>query len=526
MHEIEEKISFISYSLEETYNTLEKKVIDIEKIRDELGAILDDMMELNDNIIDFSRKFNYKDDYWSGSYLFRAFDEAEEGHILLQKLSNGQLQENVLNDISDKIWLSYCLWCEKFRDDFECWRDGLMSSGLYLSKNAVIYEEDNVNDTFLHIIESALQAESLYFSLDRNKSQVTLVQTKNDLIFNRRTPGLTRPIQAQQMSGRSLISVNIAAMAECTQNVLAERLANIELAVIDLQWNTIGRMYGNWQTVTRGIRESQRGNKEIEIKEQFHPVAGHLANMRTSGVGRYGDGFSGKIRNILTVVNELTRESPEKEKALALLLLRYKRGDGSALGITALKNAGINLPNDRASRDTLVAQFNKAAFLVCFQEVYRRKNQGYRIRGEEIKKVVELPFGLAVGCVLKLLADGHLRFGEVLSENSKYGVFTGVGVMSDNIGETIQKFNKLFSFFVRKYAMEEYSVYEYSERMESFNVAFTPQYFHTVLRQTDGGEADSDNDDYDVSTDKTENTREIERLISDLNLSSSKPAFD
>jgi hypothetical protein len=521
MHDIDEKVSFINYCLESLCDNLEQETIDLLKTKDELSSILDDMMALNDDIIHLSQKFNYPDDYWSINYLFRAFDKANEAYTLLQGMPEAGLQQDTLEHVFAGIKASYYLWNEKFIDDFECWCSGLMSTGLFLSKNIAVYDLDSTDEAFLQMVESALRAESLYFALDRNKSQITLAKTKDDLIFNRRTKSSTRPIQTQQMSGRSLISANVASMTECTQGVLAERLANIELAAIDCQWNRTGRINWNRQITIRGAIETRTSSKPIEIHEQFQPIAGQLANMHTKGVGRYGDGKSGRTPNILALLDSLTGGIPKNEIALASLLLRYKRGDGSALGETALRGVGINLPENKGKRDTLIKQFNKAAYLVCFQEVYRRKNQGYRKTGEILERVVELPFGLAVGCLLKLLTDGHLRFRDIFDKDSEYGVFTATGVMSTDIINTIKKFNTLFSFFIQRYAMQEYCVFEYSNKMEEFNVSFTPQYFHTILRQTDGGESDSDNEDYEISPDRTGNTQEIKRLISNLSLRTS-----
>ena len=329
-----------------------------------------------------------------------------------------------------------------------------------------------------------------------------------------RTTGATRPITAHRESGRTLIAASVGSVAESLSEVDQTQLICKDSIAKLTGWHKKSNTNWNRETVIRGFLEYKR---EFKINYQFQPVPGQLGNIYVRGVGRYSDEEAKSTLNILTIFNRLTEEDPDKEKLLASVLLRYKRGDGSALNESNLRELGLILPATSAKRKTLLQQFNRAAFLICFQEVSRRKHQGYRVvKKDRLQMVPELPFGIAVACLLKLLSDGHLRMADVFNEDALYGVFTGTGVMSDNLLKTIQKFNDLFVFFVDKYAPQLYELFEYGEAAEELNVVFTPEYFHKILRASDAGEEDSDNEEYDLPEGDDENTSLLEEQIAEL----------
>jgi lipoprotein NlpI len=519
MYQIAKIVHGIEDSLEKLVETLCQKTtgsIDLEYISGEITDISNDMLALKGIIVKSSEKFGYEFDSQSFFYLEECMKELTE--------ASERSSINTLKVVRDKILYAHSLWKKEYSGAFKLWCDNLMSSGIYLCRNAFVYDEYHVKEAFLRMLQNALCAEKLFFSLARNKNKAALIPIKDDLVFNRRTEGQTRPIRAHHLSGRRLIMLNIASIEEAMVDIKPDQLTSVASIAQSLRWHKTGKNW-NRETVIRGYLEYNRKSpKELEIKYQFQPIPGQLANIRTSGVACYGMGFSKKkLPNVLEVINRLTDKDQKKESALARLLLRYKRGE-LALNKENLKKAGMNLPNNIGPCRKLIKEFNAIAYLICFQEVYRRKNQGYYKKGQEdIKKVTELPFGIAIACILKLIADEHLS-ANVFDKNSSYGVFTGTSVMNKNFLSTLKKFNELFASFVEKYANKDVCLVEYSKNMEKFNIAFTPEFFHEILKETDGDENDSDGEDYEPSYDgkEFEEIRQLSETLKNLELKPSQ----
>jgi hypothetical protein len=486
------------YQFDELDTAFSDPPMDNEYLQDMLTSLIEELSLFHENMVHFSKTANVDFDYWVSIRFDKCYELIGNIHKLL--VSNAPLA-----DIKKQMDFAHFLWTDKFEEDFSCWLSTLYSEGVPWCKESTIFLDGKPKKIFLQMLNNALTAEKLYFSISRNRNQSIVRGYSQQFFNNRRTTGATTPVDVQQLSGRRLITANIDAVEMSLANVKPEALLSADAIAGNLAWHKTGSKNWNRETIVRGFLDYQAGQRPLYIKYQHQPVPGQLANMHTSGVGRYGVG-GGRTPGILRVFNQLTQKKPEKERALARLMIQYKHGDGRVLTEERLIAAQMHLPVAMGERRKLVERFNKAAYLICFQEVYRRKNQGYRMVNGAPQRVVELPFALAVACALKLIADGHLRMQQVFDADAVFGVFTGTGVMSDNLITTLKKFNQLFTFFAEQYMNHVSDLVEYAfeegldESTEYASYAFTPEFFHQQLRSTgDGGHdsgSDSDNENY------------------------------
>lgn len=505
IHNLNDQVFSISMEMESLNEFLfaaTPETLDKEGALDMISSIVNDIWEYHDRFLQYVAKFKISDKNDGIGYLYACVEELNKMAPHFEDKSINE--KKFLEELQDRIDLASIFWKDKYVEDFECWQNGLISKGLHLCGDVSFYDDSKA--AFAAMIKNALKAEKLFYSLPRNKKYNVLVPIKNTLVNNRQTAGQTARFETDLLSGRSVLAVSIASVKGCLEGVDQRLLTDGDSIANNLHWHKTKKINWNREVAKRGK----------EIKYQFKPIPGQLANVFTSGIGKYG---REKEQDILAVFESLTGGDGEKEKSLARLLIKYKRGNGDAITEESLRNEGLNLPGNGRQRNVLIDRLHRAAYLICFQEVYRRKNQG-RLNGS---KVLELPFGMAVSCLLQLLADGHLRMEQAFNANATYGVFTGTGVMSSNLITTIMKFNELFSFFVKKYAGEIYEVWDYGIDLEEVNIVFTEEYFHHVLRKGDGGESESDDEDYaELPIDEAQ---ELEPYIQDLQLTPSQIEF-
>ncbi|MGD9107625.1 MAG: hypothetical protein PVI75_00440 [Gammaproteobacteria bacterium] len=384
------------------------------------------------------------------------------------------------------------VWNEKYILHLGDWVVGLLQTGLHLGDDVIIYSSDNA---YMLMLENAFAAERLFYDLesltDYKKSQA--IQLKHRF-FNNRTAKKPQPVNLQNESGRIIIIAYSNALKLALHNIDKTKLTSKKDILKHVTWPRKGKGSWNYEKILRGRLAYRKKDKPLGITYQFQPMPGHLGNIFTRGVGRYG---TNKLADILSVINKLTGQNHEKEKKLAKLFLNYKKGKSDALSADSLRENGFLVPSTACARRKLINAINKIAFLVCFQEVYRRKNQGYKKSSDGLPvKILELPFGVAVSSALKLIADGHLRMREVFDSDSKYGVFTGQSIMNKNIKNTIQKFNQLFVFFFDVYiadifafknkSQKLYDVFEIQQELGEEVITKVPQNFYArLLRNTD-----------------------------------------
>jgi hypothetical protein len=401
---------------------------------------------------------------------------------------NKKMNAKILDNVEFKICGISGMWDDKYILHLEDWLIGLLPKGLYLNEDVIVYSADDF-DAYTLMLENARVAERLFYNLENlsGHKHYQTTQLRNRFFYNRTT--ISQPVNLHNESGRIIITAYSNALRCALHNVDQTKLVREKDIFKYLSWPRSGKGRSwNSEKILRGYLEFEKTStvKPIEISYQLIPFPGHLGNIFTRGVGRYGAAPSSRTPNILSVINSLAGLDPNKEKILAELFLNYKKGDGNALSAQSLRANGFIVPRTAAARRTLVNRINKIAYLICFQEVYRRKNQGYhRGNNNSIIQTLELPFGVAVSSALKLIADGYLRMQDVFDSDSRYGVFTGQSIMNKNIDRTIQKFNDLFVLFSQTYAHEIYDVFEF-ELLEENIVTVLPRGFYTeVLNDTD-----------------------------------------
>jgi hypothetical protein len=88
---------------------------------------------------------------------------------------------------------------------------------------------------------------------------------------------------------------------------------------------------------------------------------------------------------------------------------------------------------------------------------------------------------------------------------------------------TIQKFNELFVFFTQTYAKDIPEVSEHYEGSgivdtTELNAVFSPQFFHTIIKEADAGEDDSDGEDYNILPKDEDTLTDLEESIRGLSI--------
>ncbi len=315
----------------------------------------------------------------------------------------------------------------------------LMHEGARIGGVKIYGPEKDSDEIFQATMKSAMKAEKLFFSLTNNPDfgALTLSNKIKERLFISRKKA---PIDIQENSGRQTISAYKYAIEQSMEGIDISEIEDTKDLYHRIGWHQYGNKSpsGSHLTFFKGSTPYVRKQDEpLEINLQFKPTLNQIGNAYIKGVGSYG---KVKIKDILFIIETFTNQEPEKEKALALLLIRYKQGDGEAFSIESLESAGFVLPTLSKERQSILQKIQRAAFLICYFEEARRNN------GEP--HLPEYPFGAAISCALLLIKQGHLRMIDVFDEDSEFGVFTGKSVMGENRNKTLTKFKNLFDFFL------------------------------------------------------------------------------
>jgi hypothetical protein len=493
--------------------------ITVDELMKSKSRFIDDLVKVSkmikahrNHVAQYVKCFGQSNDPRCQRYAFYCLVHIDNTLSLLAK----KITEEKIEEIEVNIINAYFIWEEKYCEDFEIWMYKLMNSGLHITKDVIVFAEKEQHDPAKRMIMNALMAERLFFSLERSQNK-SVRRLAHRFFGNRvRQGGVAPVIDVNRHTGRGLITAATGAVAKAIKDARPEQLATAATIPVATGWHVPQPSNGNREKVIRGmITRPRAGQKDIEINYQHHPVPGDLANLMTAGVGTYAE--------IAKFFTELTNNKPALEQKLANLLLDYKHGDSEALSVkylfdVKLYGCKLYLPTTSTEQNQIITRLNRIAYLICFQEVWRRKNPGYRqAKGDAINKVPELPFGAALACALKLIADGHVRLLEVFSENALLGVFTGQSVMKDNILTTVIKFNVIFAKFVAIYASQSKEVLDIDNSDGELNFAFTPEFFHKLFKESDGGSSDSDDEEYSDRDEPHEDQEVIDTLISKAN---------
>ena len=114
------------------------------------------------------------------------------------------------------------------------------------------------------------------------------------------------------------------------------------------------------------------------------------------------------------------------------------------------------------SRKAISFKISKTAFdqlmvicyLTCTKEISRRmasENYFKQIPGQHGHYGKNLPFGMALFRSLRLIEEGHIRLGDVFSENAPFGISTGISITLPTVNglkATKDKLNELNKHFI------------------------------------------------------------------------------
>jgi ankyrin repeat protein len=233
------------------------------------------------------------------------------------------------------------------------------------------------------------------------------------------------------------------------------------------------------------------------IKFQVKPLSSQIANLFIAGVNSYG---REKENDILFMIDYFVHSSKEakkrlKEKTLAQLIL-HTLHSGEPISKQSLIDAHIlkRVNHKKVSKESprsllakkdkeqteYVHRLNKFIYLIGVIETHRRL---YPFLDSTQNKVIpELPMGIAVAMALKLISINALNFEQVFSKDAKnFGPFTDDQI---NSIKGVELFNQKISALVELY-------YQHFPKQE-----FTQESMHTLLKETFGGEEDTDGEEY------------------------------
>ncbi len=363
-----------------------------------------------------------------------------------------------------------------------------------------ITNESNLNSQRKRL-SRAKKTELRFFNLERcnpNQQRETNTEKLMGILKGEENNNV---VNIYQQPIRTTILTQTGAFNECTKDIEPSDLCTLSDIEEKTEWVRTGN---NNSSFWSRVKYKRSG---IEYKWQSTAVPGNLTNLLASGVGRYGEGYAGRIPNILTLINSYTEKNFEREKKLAKLILQ-NMPNGNNITDTMLENAGMCLHDTAQNRKTENAQFNKAVFLIVHHEVARRKFQGGKIVNGEYHATPELPFGIAIAMALKLIAHGFLRMTDVFNDNAPYGVFSGQQILSTerNIKLTTIKFQKLFSKYIKSFHHNS-AIDDLLEDYPKGEQTLYRETLHQLLLETFGGSDESDGDSYESSDEKAENRR-------------------
>ena len=236
---------------------------------------------------------------------------------------------------------------------------------------------------------------------------------------------------------------------------------------------------------------------ETPIKFQVKPVASQIANLFISGANSYGREKEGDILFMLDFfIHSSDKETKlKKEKNLAKLILHTLYTGEQVTKQALIENdilkeikldksfekTQLNLLKKTDKQQTeYIERLNKFIYLIGVIETHRRL---YPFLDPSQNQVIpELPMGIAVAMALKLISVNALNFELVFGKDPKnFGPFTDDQI---NSLKGIKLFEEKMSALVELYY----------KHFPSEN--FTQETLHSLLKETYGGEDDTDGEEY------------------------------
>ncbi|CAF0901806.1 unnamed protein product [Didymodactylos carnosus] len=203
------------------------------------------------------------------------------------------------------------------------------------------------------------------------------------------------------------------------------------------------------------------GSSDIKYKQRTNPHCNHLGDYHMESIGSYAQ--------IIAVLNKITGSKAEHEKQLVELMLAFSH-DGKPATLQNLRAINNAVTND---------------------------NVDYKDH--------ELPLATVQARALQLMKNGYLKIEEVFSENAPYGVFTGkeIGKNMDNLREKIIRINDLYhKAILEQRSSNRFPYIELWKTHSSVKTLATRKELHRELRETFGGESDTDGEGYESNDEK------------------------
>ncbi len=347
-------------------------------------------------------------------------------------------------------------------------------------------------------MERYTKSEVRFFDASRaiKASTHQLVTTK---LQNRQTAGETTKVYLQNHSTRAHIMSDAGAVSRSIEGLdLAQLKTHIDLSKNSkhtvlanaIHWRNSGGSR-KWNRHRTFLGKADVGNSQgnlVDACYQDNPCITNLSNFIMSGVGTYG-------KQILPLLNRLTGEDPDSEKALAQLFIKFTH-DAKPITISMLRKLDL-LPDNlnMAAQRKIYHQLNKTLFLVVQKEVSRQMHRGIDTES--------FPFASAIYRALILLKDGHLSLKDVFDADAPYGVFSGKEIMTvSNRDNLLLKFRRVFDLYTRCYNDVDPN-HPFLKAHPKALLVETRESNHKLLLAVAGGASDSEGDQYETSDEET-----------------------
>lgn len=351
-------------------------------------------------------------------------------------------------------------------------------------------------DTEKRTLHRQYQTELRFFDPSRTCQEKTLLVAKELMTTRIATQATNKSIDVSQIPVRRLITAE-----RSTIEVPLEALKLYENAdyrgYIENNGSTVnpdrtkkGQGYSGTYTQEYGFDEIiTLGQSTIKYRQRVNPHRNHLGDFYMLDLGKY-EKINDKLNQITGTTDDTVVTKNEQE--LAKLMLDFCHG-GKPITLEKLKKIY------KKADDSNVHDINRI-FYHCFV----KEIASWMLPRD---KSHQLPLATAQARALQLIVKGYLTIGEVFSQDAQYGVFTG-----SNIGENPNKLREKIILINRLYdkAMLEMHTDNAAQSVQFFKkhpdgkTLPTRKELHQELRDTFGGESDTDGEGYESDNEKKE----------------------
>ena len=304
-----------------------------------------------------------------------------------------------------------------------------------------------------------------------NPKRCKKLQTKSiatELLRDRLTPGAT--LKSQNLAGvptRRLVTAERSALEVSKQVIALPKKENR---------NELG-----WMKSKEEREKIMLGNTSITYYHQKNLLPNHLGNFWMD-TGK-GDGTYNEIIRILHSLTGSTNDKPnvKHEKEIASLMLEYAK-TGNPVTLAQLQSIKKEVSDEELD------QINRIFYLVFVKEIARRmctKEDTY-----------DLPIALLQARAVRLITAGHLTLNDVFRFDAPYGVVTGENVYNNHNFDILVKMRRVNRLYNEKILQVKHdkTINAYRQTHPKGTVIASHQLLHRELKETYGGDSDTDNE--------------------------------